>query len=236
LSATSGSAIDESCDVIATKLEAAIASGKKLNAAIQEVLADIIQQHGAVVFDGNGYSAEWHQEAEKRGLPNYKTAVDALPVLQQKGVVDLFDKYKVLSPREVHSRYEIYLEHYNKTVNVEANLTAKIAKTTILPAAMHYQRELAENATAVKAAGFAPDTSVLKQVTELIGKLQAGLAGLAVATGHHGSDGVLAEAKHFATAVLPAMLKVREAADELEAVVDDDLWPLPTFQEILFIK
>ena len=167
--------IAESCDYIATKLEAALAGGKKLNAAIQEVLAEIIKQHGAVIFDGNGYSAEWHAEAEKRGLPNYKTAVDALPVLQKKEVIALFDKYKVLSPRELHSRYETYLEHYSKSVNVEANLTAKIAKTTILPAALHYQRQLAENANAVKAAGFAPDTAVLKQVTELIAKLQAGL-------------------------------------------------------------
>ncbi len=221
---------------MATKLEAALAGGKKLNAAIQEVLAEIITQHGAVVFDGNGYSAEWHAEAEKRGLPNYKTAVDALPVLQQKDVIALFDKYKVLSPRELHSRYETYLEHYNKSVNVEANLTAKMAKTTILPAAMHYQRDLAENATAVKAAGFAPDTAVLKQVTDLITKLQAGLTSLESAVGHPGGDDALAEAKHFGGSVLPAMLKVREAADGLEAVVDDDLWPLPTFQEILFIK
>ena len=93
------------------------------------MLAEIIQQHGAVIFNGNGYSAEWHAEAEKRGLPNYKTAVDALPVLTQPEVVALFDKYKVLSPRELHSRYEIYLEQYCKTVNVEANLTTKIAKT-----------------------------------------------------------------------------------------------------------
>jgi glutamine synthetase len=229
-------AIAESCDYVATKLESGLAGGKKLNAAIQEVLAEIITQHGAVVFDGNGYSAEWHLEAEKRGLPNYKTAVDALPVLQQKDVLALFDKYKVLSPRELHSRYETYLEHYNKSVNVEANLTTKIAKTTILPAALRYQRELAESATAVKTAGFSVDTTVLKQVSDLVGKLQAGLAGLESATGHHGADGVLAEAKHFCNQVLPAMLKVREAADGLEAVVDDDLWPLPTFQEILFIK
>ncbi len=229
-------AIAESCDYVATKLETALAAGKKLNAAIQEVLAEIIQQHGAVVFDGNGYSAEWHMEAEKRGLPNYKTAVDALPVLQSKEVVGLFDKYKVLSPREVHSRYETYLEHYNKSVNVEANLTAKIAKTIILPAALHYQTELAANAAAVKAAGLAPDTAVLTQVTDLIGKLQVGLAGLAAATSHHGGGDALAEAKHFGGSVLPAMLKVREAADGLEAVVSDDLWPLPTFQEILFIK
>ena len=116
-------AIAESLDDVATKLEAAVAGGKKLNAAIQDVLGEIIQQHGAVVFNGDGYSAEWHAEAEKRGLPNYKTTVDALPVLQQPATVALFDKYKVLSPRELHSRYEIYLEQYVKTVNVEAKLT-----------------------------------------------------------------------------------------------------------------
>jgi glutamine synthetase len=228
--------IAESLDAVATKLEAGLAGGKKLNAVIQEVLGEIITQHGAVTFDGNGYSAEWHAEAEKRGLPNYKTAVDALPVLQQKEVIALFDKYKVLSPRELHGRYETYLEQYNKSVNVEANLTAKIAKTTILPAAVHYQSKLAENAIAVKAAGLTPDTTVLKQVTDLIGKLQAGLAGLETAVGHHGASDALAEAKHFGGTVLPAMLKVREAADGLEGVVDDALWPLPTFQEILFIK
>jgi glutamine synthetase len=228
--------IAESCDYIATKLEGAVAGGKKLNAAIQEVLAEIVQQHGAVIFNGNGYSAEWHAEAEKRGLPNYKTAVDALPVLQKPEVVAVFDKYKVLSPRELHSRYETYLEQYCKTVNVEANLTAKIAKTAILPAALRYQTALAKNANAVKAAGLSPDTAVLKQVTDLVTKLQAGLTSLATATGHHGAEGALAESKHFCDEVLPAMLKVREVADTLEGVIEDDLWPLPTYQEILFIK
>ena len=118
---------------------------------------------------------------------------------------------------------------------MEAKLTAKIAKTTILPAALRYQRELADGANAVKAAGFTPDTAVLKQVTDLVAKLQAGLTGLEAATSHH-ADGSLAEAKQFCNSVLPAMLKVREAGDGLEAVIDDDIWPLPTFQEILFIK
>ncbi len=229
-------AIAESCDFIAGKLEAAVSSGKKLNLAIQDVLAEIVQQHGAVIFDGNGYSAEWHQEAEKRGLPNYKTAVDALPVLQKPEVIALFDKYKVLTPRELHSRYEIYLEQYCKTVNVEAKLTGKIGKTHILPAALRYQRELAETAVAVKASGLTADTAVLKQVTDLVGKLQAGLVGLEAVCSEHGGDGALAEAKHYCTSVLPAMLKVREAADQLEGIVADDLWPLPTYQEILFIK
>jgi glutamine synthetase len=229
-------AVAESCDFIATKLEAALAGGKKLNAAIQDVLGEIIKDHGAVIFDGNGYSAEWHAEAEKRGLPNFRTAVDALPVFTQKDVVGLFDKYKVLTPRELQGRYEVYVEQYNKFVNVEARLTSKIAKTTILPAALRYQTDLAQNANAVKAAGLTPDTTVLKQLSELIGKLQASVVGLEAATGKHVTDGALAEAKHFCTQVVPAMLKVREAADSLEAIVDDDLWPLPTFQEILFIK
>lgn len=229
-------AVAESCDFIATKLEAALAAGKKLNIAIQDVLGEIIKDHGAVIFDGNGYSTEWHQEAEKRGLPNYKTAVDALPVFQSKEVIALFDKYKVLSPRELHGRYEVYLEQYVKSVNVESKLTAKIAKTQVLPAALRYQTELAENANALKNAGITADTTVLKAVSDLIAKLQAGVAGLETASSKHVSDGVLAEAKHFCTAVIPAMAKVREAVDSLEAIVDDEQWPLPTFQEILFIR
>ncbi|MEO8213466.1 MAG: glutamine synthetase III [Myxococcales bacterium] len=228
--------IAESLDYTATKLEAAVAGGKKLNAAIQDLLSEIVREHGAVIFNGNGYSSEWHAEAEKRGLPNFKTAVDALPMLQKPEVIAVFDKYKVLSPRELSSRYEICLEQYCKAVNVEANLTAKIAKTSILPAALRYQSALAENANAVKAAGLAPETALLKQVTELVAKLQSGLSGLTTATAHHGGDGALAEAKHFCNEVLPAMLKVREAGDALEGVIEDDLWPLPTYQEILFIK
>jgi len=229
-------AVAESCDYIATKLEAGLASGKKLNVAIQELLGEIIRDHGAVVFDGNGYSAEWHAEAEKRALPNYKTAVDALPVFQHKDVIGLFEKYKVLTPRELAGRYEVYVEQYNKSVNVEAKLTAKIAKTSILPAALHYQTALAENANATKAAGITSDTTILKQVSELIGKLQGGILALEAVSSKHVTEGALAEAKHFCTAVIPAMAKVREVVDTLETIVDDELWPLPTFQEILFIK
>jgi glutamine synthetase len=226
----------ESCDYVATKLESAVASGKKFNLAIQEVLAEITERHGAVVFNGNGYTTEWHAEAEKRRLPNYKTAVDALPVLEQPEVIALFDKYKVLTPRELHGRYEVYLEQYSKVVNVEATLTAKIGKTVILPAALRYQGELAAMAASLKAVGATVDTPLFKEVSEGIGKLVSALGALGAATAHHGADGVLAEAKHFCRDVLPAMLKVREAADSLEAVVADDLWPLPTFQEMLFIK
>jgi glutamine synthetase len=226
----------ESLDFVATKLEAATGKGKALNAAVQDLLAEIIQQHGAVIFNGDGYSEEWHQEAEKRGLPNYKTCVEALPVLQQPDVVALFDKYRVLSPRELKSRYEIFLEQYVKSINVEAKLTIKMAKTSILPAALRYQREVAESVSAVKAAGGSADASLLTRVTTLVSELQSGIAALESASAHHDGAGLLEEAKHFRNAILTAMTKVREAADTLEGVVADDLWPLPSYQEMLFIK
>ena len=228
--------IAESCDYIATKLEAGVASGKKLNAAIQEVLQEIITQHGAVIFNGNGYSPEWHAEAETRKLPNFKTAVDALPVLNTPEVIGLFDKYGVLTPRELHSRYEIYLEQYCKVINVEANLTAKIGRTIILPAALRYLGELSGISANAKAAGITATVPQLAQVADLVSKLQTALSGLEAATSHKGASDVLAEAKQFCTGVLPAMSKVREAGDALEGVIADDIWPLPTYQEMLFIK
>jgi len=127
-------------------------------------------------------------------------------------------------------------ESGNETKETPSPSTIKIAKTSIPPAALRYQTELANNAAAVKAAGLTGDSAILKQVTELIGRLQAGIVALETTAAKHVTEGVLAEAKQFCTSVLPAMLKVREAADSLEAIVEDDIWPLPTFQEILFIK
>jgi glutamine synthetase len=228
-------AVAESLDFAATKLEAAAASSKGLNAGIQDLIAGIIQEHGAVIFNGDGYSAEWHQEAEKRRLPNLKTTVDALPMLKDTNVIALFDKYKVLSPRELESRYEIYLEQYIKSVRVEVKLAKKIATTTILPTALRYQRELAETAAATKAAGVAPDIKLLDQISKLTSQLQAGVAELDAKFESH-VDGAFNEAKHYCNEVLPSMLKLRETVDTLESLVDDALWPLPTYQEMLFIR
>src|SRR5262249_22627808 len=130
--------VAESIDFIATKLEAAVAEGKALNGAIQALLTDLYKEHSPVVYNGDNYTAEWHADAEKRGLPNLKTTPEALKVLEQQETIKLFDKYKVLSPRELHSRYEIFLEQYVKTVQVESKLTVKLATTTILPAAVKY--------------------------------------------------------------------------------------------------
>jgi glutamine synthetase len=182
------------------------------------------------VFNGNGYSEEWHKEAEKRGLPNFKTTVDALPSLNAPETVKLFDKYGVLTPRELRSRYEIYVEQYVKTVLVEAKLVVKIGKTIILPAAIRYSAELA-TASSVSA----PAKKLLGEVTGLSEKLDSSLTSLEKALAHE-SSGVEAEAKHLKDEVLPLMLSVRGAADALEGVVADDLWPLPTYQEMLYIR
>jgi glutamine synthetase len=226
----------ESLDYMATKLEAAVGSGKPLNAAVTELLATVIKEHDAVVFNGNGYSAEWHAEAEKRGLPNLKTTIDALGALQRKEVIDLFEKYKVLSPRELHSRYEVYFEQYIKFVNVEAKLVQSMTKTLIAPSVMRYVKELADTATSIKGAGFKADTSLLEDVSGLAATLATRVKGLDKVMDHHGAEGLVKEATYFCNTVLPAMLAVRETADALEGLVANDLWPLPTYQEMLFIK
>ncbi|HEX3853522.1 MAG TPA: glutamine synthetase III [Polyangiaceae bacterium] len=226
----------DSCDFIATKLEAAVGAGKPLNTAIQAVLQEVYTEHGKVVFNGNGYSEEWHQEAEKRGLLNLKTSIEALPQYDTKEAIAVFEKYKVLSARELHARYEIFLEQYVKTVNVEKNLVLQIAKTQIFPAALRYQTELANNVSALKAAGVAADAMLLTKISGLIGDLGGSIMALEKAAAQHGASSLFEEAKYYRDAILPAQLKVREVADTLEGLVAADIWPLPTYQEMLFIK
>jgi len=223
-------AVAEACDYIAGKLETAVGSGKTLNAAVQTLLTELANEHSAIVFNGNGYTDEWHKEAEKRGLPNLKTTVDALPVLNAPEVVKAFDKYGVLSPRELRSRYEISLEQYVKTVLVEARLVVKIGKTTILPAAIRYATELSAAASV-----SGPAKKLLAEVSGYADKLDSSIASLEKQLAHESSS-LDAEAKHLKDGVLPLMLDVRSAADSLESIIADDLWPLPTYQEMLYIR
>ena len=228
--------VAESLDYIATELEKSTGGDAgKVNAAVQKLLQDILAKHSAVIFNGDNYAAAWHEEAEKRGLPNLKTCVDALPVIASPEVVQLLDKYGVLSPRETQSRQDIYLEQYIKTVSTEARLTVEIARTMIFPAAVRYQNELATTCTNLKALGYTFDTDTLDEITKLVKGLQDGTAALEKSLAHHGS-GLIDEAKQCCHQVVPAMNKVREYADKLEGYVADDLWPLPTYQEMLFIK
>lgn len=225
----------EALDYCATQLEAAVAAGTDFDEAVQTLLAEIVTNHGAVIFNGNGYSDEWQVEAEQRGLKNLRTTVDALPELISPEAIELFSKYQVFNDREMHSRYEVGCEQYILSITVEGNLTHEIGTTTILPAAVRYQTELASNVVALKAAGIEPDMSTLETVTGLITELKAGLGDLAAALGHEHDEDPLVAAAHTRDHVLPAMDAVRAAADGLEGVVADDLWSLPTYQEMLYI-
>jgi glutamine synthetase len=229
--------VAESLDYIATALEKATGGdSSKLNGAVQSVLQEIIKQHKAVLFNGDNYSAQWHDEAGKRGLPNLKNTIEALPALISPKAVEVFQKYGVLSEREVHSRYDIYVERYCKDINTESQAALSIAKTMLLPAAYRYQGELATTASALKNLGKTPHLGTLDALTTMIADLEKNIAGLEKAIGHHSGGDLIAEAKHFQSEVIPAMGAVRELADKLETIVADDLWPLPTYREMLFIK
>jgi glutamine synthetase len=193
------------------------------------ILSKIVQANKQVLFEGNGYSEEWHAEAERRGLPNNKTTVDALPALTSKTAKQLFSSFKVLSERELASRVEINWERYVKVQDIEANCARDIASTMILPAAVKYLGQL--NA-ATSSRGI---NAVCEKVSGLADSLVDGIAALEHAQhAAHEAGSVQAEAKAFATSVIPAQEKLRVVVDELETLIADDLWPLPKYRELLF--
>ncbi len=233
--------VAESLDYVATRLEADVKAGKDFNKSVQSLLVTMIKENKRVIFNGDGYTEEWHKEAAKRGLPNLKTSVDAIPHLISKEAVELFGKYKVLSEKEVHSRYEIYLENYKKTITIEGLMTASMARTMILPAAISYQSEVAGSIAAAKAAGLKGKS--LSEQQKILVELGSAIAGfhqaidkLDAINEHHAKGDSLAHAKYSRDVVIPAMNAVREFGDKLEAMVSDSAWPLPTYREMLFIK
>jgi glutamine synthetase len=230
--------VAESLDFMATKLEADVKGGKDLTKAIQELLPGLVKESKKVLFNGNNYSEEWHKEAEKRGLPNLKNTIEVLPVVTRKDTVELFAKYKVYSEKELQSRFVILSELYTKTVNIEANTAVLIAKTQILPAALRAQKEVGESIAAAKAAGAASPMGVelLSALASAIGDLTRGIIAVEKAGTHHGDGDAYGHSKHMRDHVLPAMLELRKAGDKLESIIPDDLWPLPTYREMLFIK
>ncbi|MBK8989001.1 MAG: glutamine synthetase III [Chloroflexi bacterium] len=224
--------IAESLDYMATRLEAAEGD---FNTAVQVLLKEILDEHSAILFDGDGYSEAWHREAAARGLPNLRTTVDALPSFGSPEAVALFEKYGVLSHREVESRLDVKLEQYVKAVTLEAKLTLEIGRTMIWPAAIRHQSQLALTCANLKAVGYEFDTNTLDKVTDLVKLLQDSLDELETLTEHE-ADSILAEAQYASGILVPHMARVRSYADKLEGLVADDLWPLPTYQEMLFIK
>ncbi len=231
--------VAESLDEIATILEDAVKAGKDLNAEIQAQLPRMIAESKKVIFNGDNYTEKWHAEAEARGLPNRRNTIDSIPDVISPKAVALFGRYGVLSERELHSRYEIYLENYKKTIAIESGLTLQIAHRQILPAALRYQGEVALSIAQLKAAGVTPpkgQINLLNELTATIEDLQTHLVTLGKVAEDHADGDTLAHATHARDAVIPAMAAVRAAGDKLEGMVADDLWPLPTYQEMLFIK
>jgi glutamine synthetase len=231
-------AVTESLDYMATELETAIKGGKSLQQAVAVLLPKVIKENKRIIFNGNNYSAEWEKEAGKRGLQNLKNTVDALPQLIAKDVIGIFEKYKVLNAREVHARYEVMVETYNKTVNVEAQLMVLLANRYILPAALEYQKQVAQSVTAVKQAGgkSVEGKKLLDQLTKLVDELKRRSDKLAKTLEHESNGSAEAHAKHFRDAVIPAMTALRETGDQIELIMPHELWPLATYREMLFIK
>jgi glutamine synthetase len=199
-------------------------------AGLSKILSGIIKENKQVLFSGNGYSDEWHAEAAKRGLPNNKSTVDALPALETEKATKLFESLGVLTGRELEARAEINWERYVKVQNIEANLTIEIAKTMVLPAAATYIGELSVAAAVSKGA-----QKVTEKVASLIDSLVDGIEALEAAQEKaHNAGSLHAEAKTFKDVVIPAQEVVRAVADELETIVSDDLWPMPKYRELLF--
>jgi glutamine synthetase len=194
------------------------------------ILSEMARDHKRVLFEGNNYSPEWHAEAERRGLPNNKTTVDALPALATPKAKAVFSRFGVLSERELAARYEIAWERYVKVGNIEANAALDIARTMILPAAIRYLGMLSSVGSVSRAA-----ESLCSQVAELTDKLGDAIDALEHAQhAAHESGSVQDEARAFVEHVLPAQSDLRVVADKLETLVADDLWPLPKYRELLF--
>jgi glutamine synthetase len=220
--------VAQSVDELTDKLKAAMKrSGSTLEKAVTSVVKDAWTENKRIVFDGDGYSEEWHEEAHKRGLANLKTTPDALPWLVEKSTVAAFKKHKVLSKRELESRYEVFTEQYVINLNIESETEATIARTMLLPAAVRYLTEL-------RASGI---EDLVGEVEPLVKELHFAITKLEDANldvNHPG--GAQKEAVYMRDAVVPAMEDVRDVADRLEKIVADDLWPLPKYSEMLFIK
>jgi glutamine synthetase len=218
--------VAESIDELAEALKKA-QKGTTLEKALAKVVKDSWAANKQVVFDGDNYAEAWHAEAEKRGLANLRTTPDALPWLTERQTVATFKKYKVLSKRELESREEVFTEQYAVTLNIEAETAAAIARTMILPAAVRHLNEL-------KASGL---EELVAEVEPVVKELHYALVKLEDANlADNQPDGAHRWAKYMRDTVIAAMEDVREVADRLEKVVADDLWPLPKYSEMLFIK
>jgi len=227
----------DSLEWIAEKLEAALSGGADKPAAVLAVLKELMELHGNAVFGGDGYSSEWHTAAvEERGLKNIPTTADALPAYNSPEVKALFESTGVLSATELASRYEVYAEQYVMSIEVEAKLVVEMAKTSIFPAAVSYLSTLADTAGDLDDLGIKLDDSAAKVVASEANAMMAAVAKLSTAMEKEDFASTDEHTQFLATEVRGLMDEVRAHADALEGEVSDDLWPLPKYREMLFIK
>jgi len=231
-------AMADALDGIATELENTRSKGEDLNKAVAKLLTKVIKEHKRIIFNGNNYAAEWEKEAGKRKLLNFKNTVDALPQLVTKESVALLERYKILNEREIHARYEVFLENYNKTVNVEGQLMVLMAHRYILPAALEYQKRIGQSVAAVKQAGASTTQGkkLLTQYAKLADQFKTQADALAAALDNHAAGSAEKHAKYMRDKVIPLMTKLRETGDQIEVLTPHEIWPLPTYREMLFVK
>src|ERR671934_1487569 len=218
--------VAEAIDQLADKLEAKVGGGTEIDEAVVEIVRETYAANKQVCFDGDNYADSWHKEAEERGLANLRTTVDALPWLVEKQTIGTFERYNVLSERELESRFEVFVEQYITHANIEAETAASIARTMLLPAAVRHVADL-------KAGG---NDDLVAESQALVGELYTAILALEKANADHPAEEGLELAKYMRDTVLPAMDATRAVADKLERIVADDLWPLPKYSEMLFIK
>lgn len=232
--------VAESLEHMAARLEEAAGKNPneaRIEAAVKSVLKDVVREHRRIIFNGDNYSAEWHAEAAKRGLPNLANTVEALPVLRDKSKVDLFKRYKVLNPTEVESRYNIFIHRYNEQILIESEQMVLMAQTMILPAALQHQALLAQTVAATLSAGVDcfEQKAQLEDFVKLVDEFSDAADELATADDHRDDDSY-EHAKHMKDVVIPHMQKLRAIGDKLETRVASDIWPLPTYRDLLFVK
>jgi glutamine synthetase len=230
--------VAEAIDEMVTRLHQDVDAGKELGTALAELLADEVKGFKRIIFNGDGYSDEWVEEAESRGLLNLRNTLDALPYLVSEKNAALFEKYSVLSKRELESRHEIYVEQYFHTINIEGETAAHIVQAMVLPAANRYLAELLGTLKRADELGI-PMKGMTEQARELAGlvdELVEAQKKLVAENAELGGDDVPSKAEHMRANIIPAMNAVRGVVDRLEKVMPDDLWPMPTYRDMLMVK
>jgi len=220
---------------MADKLEKA----EDFNQAVHDLIIDTLTEHRRVIFNGNGYSEEWVKEASRRGLPNIKSMIGAIPSLISAHTVEMFEKEKVLNRTELESRAEIQYEKYTKTINIEAKTMIDMVRRMFIPAVIKYQTVLAKAINEMKSTGMGIDCSIqknlLKEISLLLLEANKNVDKLEkmIISAKRMQD-VREQAEEFNLRVSPVMFKLRENIDNLEIIVDKDYWPVPTYKDILF--